>query len=204
MPPFSLNGVDGMSAKQDRAAPRTVADIERKDNFGKSFAEIMGIVEDTREEVDSVSSELKDKVSTTSLSRTTEEIVATATTYTDDSISTFSNSVEAKITDKIFSIAITQEELSDGLDQVKIKGKNYVFNSDGLSISDPTEEMSNLLDNTGMYVKRSGTNILVANNDGVTATDLHAKTYLKVGSGDGRCRFEDYGTSRIGCFWTGG
>lgn len=203
-PPFSLNGVDGMSAKQDRAAPRTVADIERKYNFGKSFAEVMGLIDDTREEVDAVSSELKDKVSTTSLSRTTEEIVAKATTYTNDSISALSSTVETKMDSQGVSISAMQEGLENGLDQVKIKGKDFVFNSSGLSISDPCEEMSNLLDNSGMYVKRSGKEMLTANSDGVTATDLHAKTYLKIGSGDGRSRFEDYGTNRTGCFWTGG
>ena len=189
--------------KQDRTAPRTVADIERKYNFGESFAEIMGIVEDTREEVDSVSSELKDKVSTTSLTRTTEEILATATKYTSDSISTLSSTVESKITAQNASITVIQEELENGVEKVKTK-TGYVFDSEGLKINKTGEEMSNLLDNTGMYVKRSGIDILTANNKGVTALDLHAKTYLKVGSGDGRCRFEDYGADRIGCFWTGG
>ena len=192
-----------MSAKQDRAAPRTVADIERKYNFGKSFAEIIGLIDDAREEVNSVSSELKDKVSTTSLSRTTEEIVATAKKYTNDSVTTLSNTVETLMDAQKLSISVIEEELENGVEKVKTK-TGYVFDSDGLKISKSGEAMSNLLDNTGMYVKRSGTEILVANSDGVTAFDLHAKTYLKVGSGDGRCRFEDYGTSRIGCFWTGG
>lgn len=36
-------------SKQDRVAPRTATDIERKYNFGKSFAEVMGIAEDARD-----------------------------------------------------------------------------------------------------------------------------------------------------------
>jgi hypothetical protein len=79
----------------------------------------------------------------------------------------------------------------------------YRFDADGLNISKKGEEMSNLLDNTGMYVKRSGENILVANNKGVEAVNLHAKTYLIIGSGDGRSRIEDYGTNRTGVFWLG-
>jgi hypothetical protein len=55
-----------------------------------------------------------------------------------------------------------------------------------------------------MYVNRGNDNILTANNEGVDAVNLHAKTYLIVGSEDGRSRFEDYGTNRTGCYWIGG
>lgn len=204
MLPFLLDGVDGMSVKQDRAAPRTVADIERKYNFGKSFAEIVGLIDDTREEVDSAYSELKDKITeqSTSIRRDTEQIVAKATETVNDSITALTNTVETKMSAKEVSIAI-KTELANGVDRVETE-TGYVFDSEGLKINKTGEEMSNLLDNTGMYVKRSGTDILTANDKGVTATDLHAKTYLKIGSGDGRCRFEDYGVNRIGCFWTGG
>lgn len=201
MPPFPLNGVDGMSAKQDRAAPRTVADIERKYNFGKSFAEVMGLVEDTRNEVDSAYSELKDEIAkeSTSIRRDTTEIITEA----QKAIGDLTQAVEQKVTAEDVSITI-KETLDNGVDKVEIKETGYVFDSDGLKISKAGEQMANLLDNTGMYVKRSGTEILTANSDGVTAFDLHAKTFLKIGSGDGRCRFEDYGLDRIGCFWTGG
>ena len=204
MPPFPMNGVDWMSAKQDRAAPRTVVDIERKYNFGKSFAEVMGIVEDTRNEVDSAYSELSDEIKnqSTELWRNTQEIVAKATVTTNDSISALTQTVETKVSAEDVSITI-KEELEKGVDRVET-ATGYVFDSEGLKINKTGEAMSNLLDNTGMYVKRSGTDILTANNKGVTAMDLHAKTYLKIGSGDGRCRFEDYGVNRIGCFWTGG
>jgi hypothetical protein len=196
-----LNGVDGMSAKQDRAAPRTVADIERKYNFGKSFAEVMGLVEDTRNEVDSAYSELKDEIAkeSTSIRRDTTEIITEA----QKAIGDLTQAVEQKVTAEDVSITI-KETLDNGVDKVEIKETGYVFDSDGLKISKAGEQMANLLDNTGMYVKRSGTEILTANSDGVTAFDLHAKTFLKIGSGDGRCRFEDYGNTRIGCFWTGG
>ena len=165
-----------MSAKQDRAAPRTVSDIERKYNFGKSFAEVIGLVEDTRDEVDSASSKLDgvDK-RTSELERTNKELKLSFGTITED-----------------------------GVDSVKISSTGYVFDSEGLKISKQDEELVNKLDNTGMYVKKSGREILTANEKGVVATDLHAQTYLKIGSEDGCCRFEKYGFYRIGCFWTGG
>ena len=198
MPPFPMNGVDWMSAKQDRAAPRTVADIERKYNFGKSFAAVMGIAEDTRDEVDAAMSELSGKTKTSELWRTTDEIGAKVT-ETGDKV----QSIEAKVTAQELSITAVEKELEDGVEKVKTK-TGYVFDSEGLKISKDGESLENLIDNTGMKVTWNNDDVLVANDKGVTAKDLHARTYLKIGSGNGRCRFEDYGLNRIGCFWTGG
>lgn len=218
MLPFLLNGVDGMIAKQDRTAPRTVEDIKRKYNFGKSFAEIMGLINDTREEVDSAYSELRSEVTeqATAIRRDTEQIFMQATKTVEqieqdvndsldsvnESITTLTSTVETKMDAEQVSITV-QQELAKGVDRVETS-TGYVFDSEGLKINKAGSGMSNTLDNTGMYVKRDGVDILTANNEGVSAMDLHAKTFLKIGSGDGRCRFEDYGLDRIGCFWTGG
>ncbi len=173
--PFILKGSDFMSVKQDRVAARTATDIERKYNFGKKFSEILGLIDDSREKVDSVESELKDEITKTAteLSRDTESV----------------NIAVKKITE-------------NGVDRVET-ATGYRLDADGLNISKAGEEMTNLLDNTGMYVKRSGEDILVANNKGVQAVNLHAKTYLIIGSGDGRSRLEDYGADRTGVFWVG-
>lgn len=76
----------------------------------------------------------------------------------------------------------------------------YVFDKDGLKISKSGEDVENVIDNTGMYVKRSGKAVLEANDKGVKAVDLEASTYLTVG---GRSRFENYLTDRTACFWVG-
>ena len=207
-----------MSVKQDRAAPRTVADIERKYNFGKSFAEIMGLIDDTRNEVDSTYSELRSEVSeqATSIRRDTEQIVMQATKTVEQveknvndslgavnkDIETIAKTVETKMTAEQVAITV-QQEIAKGVDRVETS-TGYVFDSEGLKINKAGSGISNTLDNTGMYVERDGVDILTANSEGVSAMDLHAKTYLKIGSEDGRCRFEDYGMNRIGCFWTGG
>lgn len=218
MLPFLLNGVDGMSVKQDRTAPRTVADFERKYNFGKSFAKIMGLVEETREEVDSAYSELRSEVTeqSTAIRRDTEQIVMQATKTVEqveksvndsldgvnESITNLTSAVETKMTAEQVSITV-QQEIAKGVDRVETS-TGYVFDSEGLKINKAGSGISNMLDNTGMYVERDGVNILTASSDGVSAMDLHAKTFLKIGSEEGRCRFEDYGIARIGCFWTGG
>lgn len=161
--------------KQDRTAARTAADIERKYSFGKKFSEILGLIDDSRKKVDSAKSELHDEIThtATELSRSTTEV----------------------------SIAV-KEIKDNGVDRVET-ATGYRLDANGLNISKSGEEMTNLLDNTGMYVKRGTEDILTANNKGVDAVNLHAKTYLIIGSDDGRSRFEDYGTNRTGCFWIG-
>lgn len=84
----------------------------------------------------------------------------------------------------------------------------YTFNKDGLTIHKDGEEIENLMDNTGMYVRRrtgeTAENILTANNEGVNAINLTSRQYLIVGANS---RFEDYnhnGDTRTACFYTGG
>ena len=89
------------------------------------------------------------------------------------------------------------------VDQVTTR-TGYTFNADGLTIYKSGEEIKNLLDNTGMYVTRSGTEILTANNEGVSAINLTARQYLIVGANS---RLEDYsngtGSNRTACFYIG-
>lgn len=81
----------------------------------------------------------------------------------------------------------------------------YTFDSDGLTINVEGEEMKNILNNTGMYVKRNNDYILVANNNGVDAINLTSKQYLIIGENS---RFENYTSGgdnkRTGCFYIGG
>lgn len=200
-----------MSAKQDRSYARTAQDIERKYSFGKTFGEMLGLINDNRDKVDSVESELRDEIKeqTTALRRDSREIVLEAEERLTQSIADVSNSVadlSSKVEMKLDAEAVRVEiekEISDGVDRVVTK-TGYVFNEDGLSISKEGEEIKNKLDNTGMYVKKQDEEILTANKDGVKATDLHAKTFLIIGAGNGRSRFEDYGADRTACFWIGG
>lgn len=200
-----------MSVKQDRGYARTAQDIERKYSFGKTFADMLGLINENRDKVDSVESSLRDEIKeqTTALRRDSQEIVLEAEERLTQSIADVSNSVadlSSKVEMKLDAEAVRVEiekEISDGVDRVVTK-TGYVFNEDGISISKEGEEIKNKLDNTGMYVKKQDEEILTANKDGVKATDLHAKTFLIIGSGNGRSRFEDYGADRTACFWIGG
>lgn len=205
-----------MSVKQDRTYARTAQDIERKYSFGKTFADMLGLINENRDKVDSVESTLRKEIeysAETTLKRTEEEIVAQAKTEikeelgesisgVDEKVTELSKSVELKLDADAVNIEI-EKALAEGVDRVETK-TGYRFDDEGLNISKSGSEMANLLDNTGMYVKRGEDEVLTANNKGVSAVNLHAKTYLIIGSGNGRCRFEDYGVDSVGCFWVGG
>lgn len=201
-------------SKQDTGYARTAQDIERKYSFGKTFAEMLGLINDNRDKVDSVESSLRNEIleQSTTLKRDTEQIVMEAKeelqssiTDVDDKVTDISKKVEMKLDADAVSI-IVEKEIANGVDRVETKS-GYVFDSEGLNISKSGEEIANQLTHKGMYVTKSGEEILTADKGGVKATDLHAKTYLIIGKGDGRSRFEDYtvnGEKRTGCFWIGG
>jgi hypothetical protein len=66
-------------SKQDRQGVRTATDLEQKYNFGKTFAELMGVATDARESVDSLASVLRDEVDerASSIARSVSEIKLT-------------------------------------------------------------------------------------------------------------------------------
>lgn len=73
----------------------------------------------------------------------------------------------------------------------------YSFSEEGLRISRSGLEMENLLDHTGMQVKRNNQVILQADNRGVKARDVQVENYLILGL---HARFEDYGDGTA-CFY---
>lgn len=148
-------------------------------------------------DVDNLSNATTQKFS--ELDVTTEGITSEVTKQTtrvdqmEESISAIKQTAEG------VSIKI-QNIIDNGVDKVTTK-TGYTFDDDGLKINKSGQEIENLLDNTGMYVTRSGETILQANNKGVIATDVTVRNYLIVGT---HARFEDYGDGRMACFYVGG
>lgn len=96
------------------------------------------------------------------------------------------------------SISLSVKEIREnGVSRVETE-TGYTFDKDGMRISKSGQAMENRLDNTGMYVTRSGEEILTANNQGVQALNLTARQYLVAGQ---HARFEDYPQGRTACFW---
>ena len=118
-------------------------------------------------------------------------------------VAELSKQVSATMTKDAIEIAIS--DAVENMDAFEVK-KGYRFDENGLLISEEGDEIANLIDNTGMSVKRdAGTaneeDILVADANGVEALNLTARRYLTIGTNS---RFEDYNVDRTACFWVGG
>jgi hypothetical protein len=128
---------------------------------------------------------------------TKEELSEVDSAITGD-INEIHNIVESKMSSTDVEVKI-QTALGNGVDKV-VTSTGYKLDKDGLSINKTGSEMSTAITDDGMTVYKSGDPVLIANNVGVEATNLHAKTYLIIGNNS---RFEDYDSDRTGCFWVG-
>ena len=117
----------------------------------------------------------------------------------DQSVQEISSRVELALTSDQVEIAV-EKELAQGVDSVTTK-TGVTFDDGGLTVSKTGSEMTTQVTEDGMTVSRSGTQVLVVDNQGVEATNLHAKTFLILA---GKARLEPYGADRMGCFWIGG
>lgn len=107
--------------------------------------------------------------------------------------------VEAVITPEEVELAI-KKEIDNGVEKVTT-ATGFTFDEDGLTVSKSDSEMKTTITEDGMVVYKNDEAVLTANNTGVDATNLHATTYLIIGTNS---RFEDFGEDRTGCFWIGG
>ena len=113
-------------------------------------------------------------------------------------IQTLTKKVNAAMTAEDVKLEI-KSELSNGVTKVETT-TGFTFNDEGLTVSKSGSEMTTQITEDGMTVFRDNTAVLIANNVGVDAVNLHATTYLIIGNNS---RFEDYGEDRTGCFWIG-
>lgn len=124
---------------------------------------------------------------------------------TTDSIKALNNTVSAlskEVNLKVDSESVTilvEKSLEEGVEKVKTSSKQYTFDDNGLDISSSDSEISTLITEDGMRIYKYNTEVLTANNQGVVATDLHARTFLIIGENS---RLEDRGR-RTACFWIG-
>lgn len=104
------------------------------------------------------------------------------------------NSYKIEFDTTIQSVNEQREQLEE------LRKTTYEFGTEKLSIKKSGSEMKTDISEAGMKVFKGDNEVLVANNEGVEAVDLHAKTYLKIGRNS---RFEDLGENRTACFWIG-
>lgn len=134
--------------------------------------------------------------------------IETKTNELGEVVEVLTDKVNTSVTADDVSILISQE-LEDGITSVTTT-TGFVFDEDGLTIKRSGTNLVTQITEDGMKVYDNKRSILTADSTGVYATNLHAKTYLLIGSNS---RLEDYSTiesngtngySRTGCFWIGG
>jgi hypothetical protein len=178
-------------------------------SIGAAINQTYAKVDKVNKEITLVASEVNNnssaissiKMNTDSINATVESVRQTTQEAFEDvnsNIGELTTRVNAQITAEDVSFSI-QSALANGVSKVETE-TGYVFDSDGLTVSKSTSDISTQITEDGMRVSKSNEVVLTANNVGVEARNLHATTYLIVGTNS---RFEDYGSNRTGCFWIG-
>lgn len=144
------------------------------------------------------------QINTNSISASVEQLNAStsgAIQTNAAAIAELNTRVAATMTADQVALKIAQE-IAQGTTKVQTE-TGYTFDGDGLTISKANSDISTKITEDGMSIKRGYDEVLRADNEGVKAEDLHATTYLIIGTNS---RFEDYekdGEPRTGCFWIG-
>lgn len=148
-----------MSGKQDRQGVRTAVDLERKWQFGKQFAEVMGVATDAQNAVTRVESELRSEImeQATSITRSTEEIILSALkSYVEtEDFAEFTHKLETEF--NVWAggisgrVAATEESIEkvDGDLQNKFNTitKYFTFDINGLTIGQADNPNKVVIDN---------------------------------------------------------
>ena len=92
--------------------------------------------------------------------------------------------------------------MSKGTNKVSTS-TGFTFDDNGLKVSKSDSEMSTQITEDGMKVYRNDEVVLTANNQGVDAKNLHATTYLIIGSHSRMEDFSEDGVKRTAMFWIG-
>ena len=145
-----------MSVKQDRQGVRKASDLEQKYQFGKSFAEVMGIATDARESVDSLASSLRSEMleQSTSFTRDVEAIRLEAEeTYTKKTeLAEYDYATNSKLEQTAKSLTLDfgtkVKEVEKGVDTIENNlEKHFEFTVNGLVIKAGDNEMKLRIDN---------------------------------------------------------
>lgn len=164
----------------------------------KANKEIQLVASETSANSEAISSLQLDTESISASVSAVEETTRDALDGVNNELATLATRVDATVTSEDVTIAI-QSELANGIDKVTTS-TGFTFNEEGLTVSKSDSEMETTITQDGMTVYKNDEAVLVANNVGVNAVNLHATTYLIIGTNS---RFEDYGSNRTGCFWIG-
>ncbi len=186
----AISGIEGNLEELEEAlrAEYENADELLNESINGEFTVVRQEISSLKVETDGITA------SVSSLQKVTES----TTDSLENEIVALAKEVNLKVDSETVSISIAKA-LDEGVDKVKTSSKNYTFDDTGLNISSSDSEISTLVTEDGMRIYKGSTEVLTADNKGVVATDLHARTFLIIGENS---RLEDRG-SRTACFWIG-
>ena len=159
--------------------------------LGDALKQTFARVDKQKQEIEMVSGE----VSTIKI--TTDNIVSSVKTV-DDSINNLTNEVQSKMSAEDVTITVNKV-LEEGTEKV-ITSTGFTFDEKGLRISKVNSDLATEITENGLSIYNTNDEVLTVNNLGVKAEDLHATTFLIIGT---KSRIEDYGNNRSACFWLG-
>lgn len=210
----TLNYTGGMSAISEWTETEQNKISANPINIGEAIKQTYAKVDKVNKQIDMVVSESSAnseaiaalQLNTESINASVSSIEKNTTDALEDmneEVSTLKTKVDATITAEDVTIAI-QNEMANGANKVTTS-TGFTFDDTGLTVSKSNSEMETTITEDGMKIYKNEEEVLVANNVGVQARNLHATTYLIIGN---YSRFEDYtnqnGEARTGCFWIGG
>jgi hypothetical protein len=107
--------------------------------------------------------------------------------------------VSSMVTPEHIQVQINKLLSENGTNKV-ITSTGYTFDEEGLNINKSGSDITTTITEDGMTIYRKDHKVLVTDNLGVKAEDLHATTFLIVGDNS---RFENFKNDRTGCFYIG-
>ncbi len=175
------------------------AKVESMEIKTEKIDEVFELAEESNEMVKVQEQKIGDLNIKTDSVTTSVERLQTVTNEQGELIQEIEKKVTQTITEDDVKIVI-QQALNDGTASLTTS-TGYTFDKDGLTISKTDSELSTQITDNGMTISKNGEAVLIANNVGVDAANLHATTYIIIGQNS---RFQDYmGGTRTGLFWVG-
>lgn len=184
-------------------------DAKNPSTLGEALKQTYAKVDKVNQKIEMVASEVNTNSEMISALQISTDSITTSVSKMEkdveenrENISTLGTTLEQtaqdlKVTIKEDTINTINEE---GINKVTTE-TGFTFNKDGLTVSRSTSDLTTTITENGMTVKKEDVDVLIANDNGVDARNLHATTYLFVGKNS---RFEDYDNgTRTGCFWIG-
>lgn len=157
-------------SKQDGVFVRTASELEQKHAFGKKFSEMLGLINDARDKVDSVESSLQSEFTeqVTTLMRDSEKIImeAVKSFVSEDDLSKVESTLKSEFKVMAENISMNfydntiKKEISNVDDKVQSVyedlEKHFEFTVDGLKIKAGTGSMELVLDNDVIKFMKNG------------------------------------------------